>query len=95
MNIPQLSVVLAVLALASNASAQQTTFSPTRGQSTHRQEVDDTTCSRRAVEQTGFDPGLAAPPPSSPDVKDPMKAQRAAFAKVHDACMKGLGYVIK
>jgi hypothetical protein len=95
MNIPHLTLVIVVLALASDAGAQQTTFSPTRGQSTHRQEVDDTTCTRKAVTQTGFDPGMAPPPPSSPDTKDPLQKQRVAFAKVHDACMKGLGYTVK
>ena len=94
MNIPKLTLVIALFALASNAGAQQT-FSPDRGQSTHRQEVDDTTCTRKAVAQTGFDPGMAPPPPSSPDTKDPLQAQRAAFAKVHDACMKKLGYTAK
>jgi hypothetical protein len=95
MNIPHLTLLIAVLALASNAVAQQQTFSPTRGQSTHRQEVDDTTCYRKAVTQTGFDPSMAAPPPSAPDAKDPQQAQRAAFSKALIACMKGMGYTVK
>lgn len=95
MNIPHLTLVIAMLALTSSAVAQQQTFSPTRGQSAHRQEVDDTTCYRRAVQQTGFDPSLAPPPPSAPDAKDPLEAQRAAFAKVLIACMKGMGYTAK
>ena len=93
MNIPHLTLVIALLALASNAGAQQT-FSPTRGQSTHHQRVDETTCSRQAVQQTGFDPGLAPPPPSSQDAKDPLQAKRVAFAKIREACMKSKGYTV-
>jgi hypothetical protein len=92
MNIRRFSFVLATIALATSATAQ--TFTPTRGQSQHRQDVDDTTCTGRAARQTGFDPGMAPPPPAPPK-KDPQASQRAAFAKVRVKCMEGLGYTVK
>jgi uncharacterized protein YcfJ len=53
---------MAVLFAASVASAQPV-FYPAKGQSHKRQNSDRQACHRWAVDQTGFDPTLAAAPP--------------------------------
>lgn len=57
-----LSVALAAPA-AAQTSGQQLAIYPAKGQSAAKQSKDRQACDRWAVEQTGFDPALAQPPP--------------------------------
>lgn len=57
---------VAVLLMASGASAQQMFVFPAQGQSPEQQARDEGACNSWAVQQTGFNPATAAtaPPPS-------------------------------
>jgi uncharacterized protein YcfJ len=52
-----------VLGAASVAAAPALVVYPAQGQSQKRQDRDRYECNQWAVEQTGFDPALAEPPP--------------------------------
>jgi hypothetical protein len=54
-------LVLAVGLLAGPAAAQQLYIFPQKGQSESQQQQDRGACHGWAVQQTGFDPGLAGP----------------------------------
>jgi hypothetical protein len=64
MKTPRLWLVALILAMASDAGAQQYVY-PAHGQSPQHQQKDEAHCYGWAVKQTGFDPALA-PPPSGP-----------------------------
>lgn len=51
------------IALAVPAAAQTLAVYPAKGQSAAKQSKDRQACDRWAVQQTGYDPALAQPPP--------------------------------
>jgi len=63
MNAKILVVVAVSVAFAADAGAQQYVF-PAKGQNAQQQKKDESACYSWAVQQTGFDPAKAPPPPA-------------------------------
>src|SRR3954471_14293004 len=57
-------ILIAGAALASQVAAQQFAY-PAKGQTPAQQKTDEAACHTWAVQQTGFDPAKAPPPPAA------------------------------
>ena len=69
--------------------AQRLFIYPNLGQSPERQASDEYECHRWAVEQTGYDPTLAAAGQSS------NAARRADYVRAQTACLEARGYTVR
>jgi hypothetical protein len=61
-----LSLVSLGIVLATSVGAQQLMIYPQRGQSPQQQQQDQAECHGWAMQQTGYNPGMASAPPPPP-----------------------------